>query len=412
MRWKSLGGFRSTKMMVETCTRMMEIWCGHRCHMLKLGIIFFFSQGSDRYLSSFLFHFSSNLILSLPPRQFDGGNNLAERPRKMARPSTAGPTSSSPSGAWRSGSAPRSNRLGNDETSSIGRGENDALQSRTATSNRQGMSLGSLLDGRGLGLASDSADAERYNTKSENRSSQMQQQLGRGQPLETTHGQQFRNSSVSGQQQSFTPQIPGYAPSPLGPGQGPQRPMNTSKVERPLTPSTLFLQNAIQSQNFSRQNPQQIRQEQQVRNPIRNCVCATAFNGCGECTCHWLYPISTTMWRDHILGQDIVQDRGVIKDPLRHNCNKGTYRFVWRRNIWKLRCTAVTIRYGTDFDSISYDFSETFNHTNSTVPFEEPTSSCWGEHASSAHSWYAFVRNDSRQGYAANVIGQSEDQSL
>lgn len=224
--------------------------------------------------------FSHDLILPFPPRQFDGGNNLAERPRKMARPSTAGPTSSSPSGAWRSGSAPRSNRLGNDETSSIGRGENDALQGRRATSNRQGMSLGSLLDGRGPGLASESADAERYNTKSENRTSQMQQQLGRGQPSETTHGQQFRNSSVSGQQQSFAPQIPSYAPSPLGPGQGPQRPMNTSKVERPLTPSTLFLQNAIQSQNFSRQNPQQIRQEQQVRNAFNNCVCTTAFNGC------------------------------------------------------------------------------------------------------------------------------------
>lgn len=192
----------------------------------------------------------------------------------MARPSTAGPISSSTSGAWRSGAAPRSDRLGINETTSIRRNETGAQQgslqrpatatSRTENSNRQGMSLGSLLDGRSPGLASESLDADRYSAKFENRSSQLQLNHGPGQPLETTHIQQYRNPSMSGQQQNFTPQIPSYAPSSHGPGQGPQRPMSALKVERPLTPSTLFLQNALQSQNFSRQNQQQVRQEQQV----------------------------------------------------------------------------------------------------------------------------------------------------
>jgi hypothetical protein len=264
---KRIGGFLSTKMMEEIRAKIMEISCDHRCQMFKPGIIFFFPQG--QIFIEITYEFSAPL-----PRLTDGESNLAERPRKMARPSTAGPTSSSPSGAWRSGSAPRPSRLGNNETTSIGRNENDGLQgprqrpstavSRMDTSNRQGMSLGSLLDGRSLGPASESVDAERYNTKSDNRSSQMKQQHNQGPQAESAHGQQFRNSSLSGQQQSFTPQIPSHAPSPLGPGQGPQRPMNASKVERPLTPSTLFLQNALQSQNFPRQSQQQIRQEQQV----------------------------------------------------------------------------------------------------------------------------------------------------
>jgi hypothetical protein len=253
--------------MVEIRAKMMEISSDHRYQMFKHGTMLVFPQG--QIFIEIIEEFSTLL-----PRPTDGGSNLAERPRKMARPSTAGPTPSSPSGAWRSGSTPRPGRLGNNETTSIGRNEIDGLQgppqrpptaaSRTDTSNRQGMSLGSLLDGRRLDPSSESADAERYKTKYENRGSQMQQQHGRGQPLESAHGQQFPNPSLSGQQRSYTPQTPSFAPSPLGPGQGLQRPMNASKVERPLTPSTLFLQNALQSQNFPRQSQQQIRQEQQV----------------------------------------------------------------------------------------------------------------------------------------------------
>lgn len=193
----------------------------------------------------------------------------------MARPSTAGLIPQSSSGVWRSGTAPRSGTSVNNNASSIVKNDHDVVQGSlqrpaTATNHReasrmQGMSLGSLLDGRNLGIASEPVEMDRYSTKSENLGSRMQQQNGRGQALEHVQGQNFRNTSLSGHQPTSTSQFPSHTPSSLAPGQGSRRPVNVGKVERPLTPSTLFLQNAIQSQNFSRQNQQQTRQEQQVK---------------------------------------------------------------------------------------------------------------------------------------------------
>jgi hypothetical protein len=69
-------------------------------------------------------------------------------------------------------------------------------------------------------------------------------------------------------------------------------------------------------------------------------------------------------------------------------------------------CSSHISDYAADFVSTLLDFSEAFNYSNATVPPEESASSSWSKRTSSAHSWYAFVGNDCRQAYTADVIQQ------
>ena len=218
-------------------------------------------------------------------------DSQSERPRKISRPSTGGPSPSSSSSAlWRTGSAPRADRQESNTSSNqvnLGAqyrnsaqpvGVQGRLQQRPVTANgrsdnsqSQGMSLSSLLSGGNavptMGEKSMGGMSNQYQQSAGSftgQQQQQQQQLQRqqlqrqqqqddGQHLRAGNRQSSNIPSQTGNQQGNSSQV---TPPSFGAGPGTVS-SNTGAVGRPLTPSTLFVQNAQQSQYFPRQ--QQVR---------------------------------------------------------------------------------------------------------------------------------------------------------
>lgn len=201
-----------------------------------------------------------------------------ERPRKIARPTTAEPGGG---GVSRNGITQNTNRSeirGNVPLlQDIRTPEPSALQNRmqqrpatangrTDLANAPRPSLSSLLDGNN----STSSSAERY--KSDNREQQQQRVPMALQSVKVAYGEPY---GTPGRQLDGS-RASSLIPPPTGSGQGQGqgfalKPLNAGSSERPLTPSTLFLIKAQQSQYFPRQQQeqqQQIRQQHQLQQQV------------------------------------------------------------------------------------------------------------------------------------------------
>ena len=221
-------------------------------------------------------------------------DSLSERPRKISRPSTGGPSSSSSSSAlWRTGSTPRADRQEVNASSDSGGAQynNSAqpvglqgrVQQRPVTANgrgenpqSRGLSLSSLLNGGNAGSSMDDRNiggmSSQYQQsagsfgpqqqrqqqeqpqqqRQQQQQPQRQQQQDEGQCIRAGNRQPFNIPSQTGNPQSLRSQAPNVTPPSLSSGSGTGS-SNAGAIGRPLTPSTLFVQNAQQSQYFPRQ---------------------------------------------------------------------------------------------------------------------------------------------------------------
>lgn len=139
---------------------------------------------------------------------------------------------------------------------------------RTDLANAPRPSLSSLLDGNN----STSSSAERY--KLDNREQQQQREPMSLQSVKVAYGEPYGTPGRQLDGSRASSLIPPPTGSRQGQGQGQGfalKPLNAGSSERPLTPSTLFLMKAQQSQYFPRQQleqQQQIRQQHQLQQQV------------------------------------------------------------------------------------------------------------------------------------------------